>query len=67
MDKYGRLGDLAYMKMEKVNSDILALTYGSLVTTLLRDIEDVAAVNAQLEKMGHSIGLRLIGLRVLAM
>uniref|UniRef100_A0A7S1QM50 Trafficking protein particle complex subunit n=1 Tax=Alexandrium catenella TaxID=2925 RepID=A0A7S1QM50_ALECA len=46
--------------MEKVNADILALTYGSLVAQLLRDVEDVDAVNAQLEKMGHNIGLRLI-------
>mmetsp|Transcript_92808 Transcript_92808/g.206397 ORF Transcript_92808/g.206397 Transcript_92808/m.206397 type:complete len:191 (+) Transcript_92808:108-680(+) len=59
-DKYARMGDLAFAKMEKVNSDILALTYGSLVTQLLRDIEDVAAVNAQLEKMGYNIGLRLV-------
>eukprot|EP00931_Biecheleriopsis_adriatica_P059934 TRINITY_DN35945_c0_g1_i1.p1 TRINITY_DN35945_c0_g1~~TRINITY_DN35945_c0_g1_i1.p1 ORF type:complete len:191 (+),score=53.78 TRINITY_DN35945_c0_g1_i1:62-634(+) len=59
-DKYGKLGDAAFGKMEKVNSDLLVLTYGSLVTQLLRDIEDVDAVNAQLEKMGYNIGLRLV-------
>merc|ERR1719331_1518171 len=60
VDKYNKLGDLAFQKVEKVNSDILALTYGSLVTQLLRDIEDVNAVNTQLEKMGYNIGLRII-------
>mmetsp|Transcript_12088 Transcript_12088/g.25081 ORF Transcript_12088/g.25081 Transcript_12088/m.25081 type:complete len:190 (-) Transcript_12088:10-579(-) len=59
-DKYSKLGDLAFTRMEKVNSDILALTYGSLVTQLLRDIEDVDEVNTQLEKMGYNIGLRLV-------
>ena len=31
----------------QVNADLFVLTYGSLVTQLLRDIEDVDAVNAQ--------------------
>merc|ERR1719412_177200 len=60
VDKYSKIGDQAFQKVEKVNSDILALTYGSLVTQLLRDIEDVEAVNTQLEKMGYSIGLRIV-------
>lgn len=60
IDKYGKLGDMAFNRMEKVNADLFVLTYGSLVTQLLRDIEDVDAVNAQLEKMGYNIGLRLI-------
>mmetsp|Transcript_73071 Transcript_73071/g.136536 ORF Transcript_73071/g.136536 Transcript_73071/m.136536 type:complete len:189 (-) Transcript_73071:117-683(-) len=60
LDKYNKMGDLAYSRMEKVNADILALTYGSLVTQLLRDMEDVDAVNEQLEKMGYNIGLRLV-------
>lgn len=51
---------MAFNRMEKVNADLFVLTYGSLVTQLLRDIEDVDAVNAQLEKMGYNIGLRLI-------
>ena len=32
-------GTQAYHRMDKVNADLLALTYGSLVTQLLRDIE----------------------------
>mmetsp|Transcript_100342 Transcript_100342/g.178358 ORF Transcript_100342/g.178358 Transcript_100342/m.178358 type:complete len:192 (-) Transcript_100342:90-665(-) len=59
-DKYAKLGDMAFNRMEKMNSELLVLTYGSLVTQLLRDIEDVDAVNAQLEKMGYNIGLRLV-------
>eukprot|EP00933_Yihiella_yeosuensis_P058231 TRINITY_DN5855_c4_g1_i1.p1 TRINITY_DN5855_c4_g1~~TRINITY_DN5855_c4_g1_i1.p1 ORF type:complete len:191 (-),score=34.35 TRINITY_DN5855_c4_g1_i1:88-660(-) len=59
-DKYAKIGEAAFNRMDKVNSDLLVLTYGSLVTQLLRDIEDVDAVNAQLEKMGYNIGLRLI-------
>eukprot|EP00441_Pelagodinium_beii_P041771 CAMPEP_0197628966 /NCGR_PEP_ID=MMETSP1338-20131121/7032_1 /TAXON_ID=43686 ORGANISM="Pelagodinium beii, Strain RCC1491" /NCGR_SAMPLE_ID=MMETSP1338 /ASSEMBLY_ACC=CAM_ASM_000754 /LENGTH=176 /DNA_ID=CAMNT_0043199971 /DNA_START=34 /DNA_END=564 /DNA_ORIENTATION=- len=51
---------MAFNRMEKMNSELLVLTYGSLVTQLLRDIEDVDAVNAQLEKMGYNIGLRLV-------
>ena len=41
------MGDLAFNRMEKVNADLLVLTYGSLVTQLLKDVEDVEAVNAQ--------------------
>ena len=36
------------LETRKVNADLFVLTYGSLVTQLLRDIEDVDAVNAQL-------------------
>jgi hypothetical protein len=36
------------------------LTYGALVVQLVSDYEDVAVVNQQLEKIGHSIGTRLI-------
>eukprot|EP00927_Polykrikos_kofoidii_P062597 TRINITY_DN57405_c0_g1_i1.p1 TRINITY_DN57405_c0_g1~~TRINITY_DN57405_c0_g1_i1.p1 ORF type:complete len:191 (-),score=37.16 TRINITY_DN57405_c0_g1_i1:291-863(-) len=60
VDRYTKLGDVAFAKMEKVNSDVLALTYGSLVTQILEDFEDVDAVNMQLEKMGYNIGLRLV-------
>mmetsp|Transcript_602 Transcript_602/g.1865 ORF Transcript_602/g.1865 Transcript_602/m.1865 type:complete len:189 (-) Transcript_602:136-702(-) len=60
IDKYGKVGDQAFAKMEKVSSDLLALTYGSLVSQLLRDIEDVEQVNLQLEKMGYNIGLRIV-------
>eukprot|EP00747_Dinoflagellata_sp_TGD_P165390 gnl/TRDRNA2_/TRDRNA2_186597_c0_seq1.p1 gnl/TRDRNA2_/TRDRNA2_186597_c0~~gnl/TRDRNA2_/TRDRNA2_186597_c0_seq1.p1 ORF type:complete len:219 (+),score=41.84 gnl/TRDRNA2_/TRDRNA2_186597_c0_seq1:77-658(+) len=59
-DRYNNMGEHAWNKADKVNSDLLVLTYGALVTQLLKDIEDVEAVNAQLEKMGYNIGLRLV-------
>ncbi len=46
--------------METVNSELLTLTYGALVSQLLRDYEDPREVNAQLEAMGHNIGVRLV-------
>lgn len=45
---------------KKVNSELFTLTYGSLVTQLLSDLDDVEKVNASLEKMGFNIGVRLI-------
>eukprot|EP00450_Noctiluca_scintillans_P007943 CAMPEP_0194486494 /NCGR_PEP_ID=MMETSP0253-20130528/7119_1 /TAXON_ID=2966 /ORGANISM="Noctiluca scintillans" /LENGTH=186 /DNA_ID=CAMNT_0039326589 /DNA_START=43 /DNA_END=603 /DNA_ORIENTATION=- len=59
-DKYARMGDLAFARMEKVNADLLIITYGSIVTQLIRDIEDIDEVNKELEKMGYNIGLRIV-------
>lgn len=36
---------------ESKNAELLTMTYGSLVTQLLRDYEDPEEVNIQLEKM----------------
>jgi len=44
-------GDAAFSRVEKVNSEVLALTYGALVAQLVEDYEDVEAINVQLEKM----------------
>eukprot|EP00741_Cyanophora_paradoxa_P000212 tig00000402_g205.t1 len=57
---YQRIGDAAFSKIEKVNSELFTLTYGSLVSQLVKDYEDVAEVNKQLDKMGYNIGARLI-------
>eukprot|EP00606_Chrysophyceae_sp_TOSAG23-5_P001609 GSChrysophyteH2.ASY1.ANO1.1151.1 assembled CDS len=46
--------------MPKVNAELFSLTYGSLVTQVIQDYEEVDKINIQLEKMGHSIGVRLI-------
>ena len=54
------LGQAAFAKSRKVSSELLGLTYGALVVQLLRDYEDVSKVNEKLEKMGESIGARLI-------
>ncbi|KAL0478904.1 hypothetical protein AKO1_010385, partial [Acrasis kona] len=58
--KLQKVGDSTFGRIEKINSELLTMTYGSLVTQLLRDFEDTDAVNKQLEKMGHKIGVRLI-------
>eukprot|EP00163_Fabomonas_tropica_P034268 TRINITY_DN9404_c0_g1_i1.p1 TRINITY_DN9404_c0_g1~~TRINITY_DN9404_c0_g1_i1.p1 ORF type:complete len:187 (+),score=27.12 TRINITY_DN9404_c0_g1_i1:118-678(+) len=55
-----RAGEVAFSKMEKINSELFTLTYGAVVSQLLKDYEDVAEVNKQLEKMGYNIGVRLI-------
>lgn len=44
----------------QVNAEIFTLTYGSLVRQLLADLEEVEAVNKQLDTMGYNIGTRLI-------
>ncbi|PWN95748.1 TRAPP I complex [Tilletiopsis washingtonensis] len=55
------LGEDAWKnRADKVNAELFALTYGSLVAQLLKDYEDVAAVNRQLDLMGYNIGTRLI-------
>jgi len=55
-----RLGDALHSRAEKVNGDLFVLTYGALVAQLVEDYEDPAEVNAQLEKMGRGIGVRII-------
>lgn len=45
---------------KKVNTDLFALTYGSIISQLLIDCENVEEVNKQLDRMGYNIGLRMI-------
>lgn len=45
---------------KKVNTDLFALTYGSMISQLLIDCENVDEVNKQLDRMGYNIGLRMI-------
>uniref|UniRef100_U5EM23 Trafficking protein particle complex subunit n=1 Tax=Corethrella appendiculata TaxID=1370023 RepID=U5EM23_9DIPT len=45
---------------KKVNSELLTITYGALVTQMLRDFENVEDVNKQLERLGYNMGMRLI-------
>ncbi|KNE61734.1 hypothetical protein AMAG_06536 [Allomyces macrogynus ATCC 38327] len=53
--------DVWRTKVEKVNGELFALTYGSIVTQLCRDFNNnYAKVNAQLDKMGYNMGMRLI-------
>lgn len=42
------------------NSELLTLTYGAMVSQMLRDFENVEDVNKQLERVGYNMGMRLI-------
>ena len=46
-----QLGKTVFSKVEKVNSELFSLTYGAIVTQLLKDFEEVDATNDQLERM----------------
>lgn len=48
-------------RIEKVNAELVTLTYGTIVQQLCADYDnDYSQVNQQLEKMGYNIGIRLI-------
>lgn len=48
-------------RIDKVNAELVTLTYGTIVVQLCKDFDsDYAEVNKQLDKMGYNIGLRLI-------
>lgn len=49
---------LSFFKFQ--NSELLTLTYGSLVSQMLRDYENVDDVNKQLERLGYNMGMRII-------
>lgn len=51
----------ARTRIDKVNSELVVLTYGTIVAQLCKDFDsDYVEVNKQLDKMGYNIGLRLI-------
>jgi hypothetical protein len=48
-------------RVDKVNAELVTLTYGTLVAQLAKDFDgDYREVNNQLDKMGYNIGLRMI-------
>lgn len=52
---------IARTRIDKVNAELVTLTYGTIVAQLCKDFEDdYPEVNRQLDKMGYNIGLRLI-------
>lgn len=54
-------GQSLWSKVPKTNAELFALTYGALVTEVLRDVEeDIPKVNQQLEQIGYSIGIRCV-------
>ncbi|KKY18894.1 putative bet3 family protein [Phaeomoniella chlamydospora] len=60
--KAARLGEEVWKtKVDKVNAELVTLTYGTIVAQLCQDYDnDYVEVNKQLEKMGYNIGCRLI-------
>lgn len=47
--------------MDKVNAELVTLTYGTMVAQLCQDFDsNYAEVNKQLDKMGYNIGMRLV-------
>jgi trafficking protein particle complex subunit 3 len=42
------------------NSELLTLTYGALVSQMLRDYDNVDDVNKKLEQLGYNMGMRII-------
>lgn len=55
-----RNGEAIYNSMEKINSELLSMTYGAMVTQLVRDYKDLRVVNTELEKIGYNMGIRLV-------
>lgn len=54
-------GHTLWSKVPKANTELFSLTYGSLITELLRDYDqNIPEINKQLESIGHSIGVRCI-------
>jgi len=53
--------DWCRTRIEKVNAELVTLTYGTIVAQLCKDYNsEYIEVNKQLDKMGYNIGLRLI-------
>lgn len=57
---YKQAGDELWRRTDKINAELFTLTYGALVVQLIKDYEDYSQVNKQLDKMGFSIGSRII-------
>jgi trafficking protein particle complex subunit 3 len=55
-----QVANTLWQKQAKCNAEFFALTYGALVAELLRDLEDSAQITAELDRMGHSMGVRCI-------
>ena len=48
------------VEIKKISGELFSLTYGALVTQILKDYENVNDVNRQLDKLGYNIGVRLV-------
>lgn len=66
---YKAIGEEAWKKIEKVNGDLFAFTYGAFLTQIIRDHEVGQGgnslivgknVNEEVDKIGYNIGCRII-------
>ncbi len=55
-----RLGDSLFASSERINAELFTLTYGALIVQLVKDYQKVDMVNSELDRMGFSIGERII-------
>jgi hypothetical protein len=60
MARQTRPGEVAWSQTEKINAELFAFTYGSLVVKLIKELDSLSKVNETLETMGFNIGKRLI-------
>jgi trafficking protein particle complex subunit 3 len=60
MARLPKQGESVWNQTEKINAELFAFTYGSLVVKLIRELESLSKVNEALEQMGYNIGVRLI-------
>ncbi|MCJ1259713.1 transport protein particle 22 kDa subunit [Lignoscripta atroalba] len=60
--KAARVGEEVWKtRVDKVNAELVTLTYGTIVAQLCSDYENnYDEVNKQLDKMGYNIGMRLV-------
>ncbi|KAM0797847.1 BET3 family protein [Usnea florida] len=60
--KAARVGEEVWKtRVDKVNAELVTLTYGTMVAQLCSDFDsNYAEVNKQLDKMGYNIGMRLV-------
>ena len=60
MARQPKQGEAVWSQTEKINAELFAFTYGSLVVKLIKEQENLSEVNKVLETMGYNIGVRLI-------
>ena len=55
-----RAGDIAFARMEKVNAELVALTYGALVAQLFKEGKSPDEVTCKLDAIGFNMGIRMV-------
>jgi trafficking protein particle complex subunit 3 len=54
------VGNALWQKQPKANAELFALTYGAMVGELIRDLEKTDKIQDELDRMGHSMGIRCV-------